>query len=62
MMASDTDFKAFLEAFIKVDLSIMIQSIQLIWTEITCQDIYLDLFIHISDTIQYEVFSKPGNA
>ena len=53
----DTNFKAFSEAFNKIDPLIL-----LIWTELTFQAIYLDLFIQISDLIQYEVFSKPGNA
>ena len=43
---SDTDFKAFSEAFNKVH-----PSIQLIWTKLTFQAICLDPFIQISDTI-----------
>jgi len=55
---SDEDFQIFSQAFNTVD-----PSIKFIWSKLSKLANYLDLSIEIShDSIQYEVFSKPGNA
>ena len=55
---SDEEFQIFSQAFNKVD-----PSIKFIWSKLSKLANYLDLSIEIShDSIQYEVFSKPGNA
>jgi hypothetical protein len=55
---SDENFEIFSQSFNAVD-----PSIRFIWSKLSKLAIFLDLSIEIStDSIQYEVFSKPGNA
>ena len=55
---SDEDFQTFSQAFNTVD-----PTIRFIWSQLSKLAIFLDLSIEISAaSIQYEVYSKPGNA
>jgi hypothetical protein len=57
LIGSDTEFKAFSD-----ELGAFEPSIQLIWSKLSLQAVYLEFSIQIADTICYETYSNPGNA